>query len=66
MSSDRRRRTEMARKRPTPEEIVATLRQVDVVVSQRKSVADAVRFIGTTEVTYYLYGWLSRCKPILI
>ncbi len=43
----------MPRKRPTPEEIVAKLRQVDVLVSQGKSVADAVRSIGTTQVSYY-------------
>ena len=43
----------MPRKRPTPEEIVAKLRQIDVLLSQGKSVADAVRSIGTTEVTYY-------------
>jgi transposase-like protein len=43
----------MPRKRPTPEEIVAKLRQVDILVSQGKSVADAVRSVGTTEVTYY-------------
>jgi transposase-like protein len=36
-----------------PEEIVAKLRQVDVLVSQGQSVADAVRQIGVTEVTYY-------------
>ena len=42
----------MAR-RPNPEEIVAKLRQVDVLVSQGRSVADAVRSIGVTEVTYY-------------
>ena len=36
-----------------PEEIVAKLRQVDVMVSQGQSVADAVRAIGVTEVTYY-------------
>src|SRR5215207_4536330 len=35
------------------EEIVAKLRQVDVLVSQGQSVADAVRSIGVTEVTYY-------------
>jgi transposase-like protein len=35
------------------EEIVAKLRQVDVLVSQGQSVADAVRQIGVTEVTYY-------------
>lgn len=43
----------MPRKRHKPEEIVAKLRQVDVLVSQGKSVADAVRGIGVTEVTYY-------------
>ena len=56
----------MPRKRPSPEEIVAKLRQVDVLVSQGKSIAGAVRSIGTTQVSYYLYGRLSRCKPILI
>jgi ACT domain-containing protein len=53
MSSDMKRRTVMPRKRSTPEEIVAKLRQVDVLVSQGKSVADAVRSIGTTQVSYY-------------
>jgi putative transposase len=43
----------MARKRTTPKEIVAKLRQVDLAVSHRKSVADAVCSIGTTAVTYY-------------
>ena len=43
----------MARKRYKPEEIVAKLRQVDVLVSQGQSVAEAVRAIGVTEVTYY-------------
>ena len=43
----------MPRKRHTPEEIVAKLRQVDVLVSQGTRVADAVRQIGVTEVTYY-------------
>ncbi len=52
----------MPRKRHKPEEIVAKLRQVDVMVSQGQSVADAVRAISVTEVTYYLYGRLSRCK----
>jgi putative transposase len=47
------RRIEMPMKRHTPEEIVAKLRQVDVLVSQGQSVADAVRQIGVTEVTYY-------------
>ena len=43
----------MPRERHKPEEIVAKLRQVDVFVSQGQSVADAVRVIGVTEVTYY-------------
>ena len=43
----------MPRKRHKPEEIVAELRQVDVLVSQGQAVADAVRAIGVTEVTYY-------------
>jgi putative transposase len=43
----------MPRKRHTSEEIVAKLRQVDVLVSQGQSVADAIRQIGVTEVTYY-------------
>ena len=43
----------MPRKRHKPEEIVAKLRQVDVLASQGQSVADAVRSIGVTEVTYY-------------
>ena len=43
----------MPRKRHKPEEIVAKLRQVDVLVSQGQSVAEAIRSIGVTEVTYY-------------
>ena len=41
----------MPRKRHTAEEIVAKLRQVDVLVSQGQSVADAIRQIGVTEVS---------------
>src|SRR5918912_1939127 len=48
-----RRGTEMARKRHTPDEIVAKLRQVDVLVAQGQAVADAIRAIGVTEVTYH-------------
>ena len=45
----------MPRKRHKPEEIIAKLRQVDVLASQGQAVADAdaVRSIGVTEVTYY-------------
>ena len=43
----------MPKKRHKPEEIVAKLRQVDVLVSQGQSVADAIRSIGVAEVSYY-------------
>jgi len=43
----------MPTKRHKPEEIVAKLRQVDVLTSQGQSVADAIRSTGVTEVTYY-------------
>ncbi|WP_390890115.1 IS3 family transposase [Roseomonas mucosa] len=44
----------MARKKAhTPEEIVAKLRQAEVLIGQGRTVADAVRAIGVTEPTYY-------------
>uniref|UniRef100_A4WQN9 Transposase IS3/IS911 family protein n=1 Tax=Cereibacter sphaeroides (strain ATCC 17025 / ATH 2.4.3) TaxID=349102 RepID=A4WQN9_CERS5 len=43
----------MAQKKHKPEEIVAKLRQVDVLVSQGRSVSEAVRSIGVTQFTYY-------------
>src|SRR5881275_1055917 len=46
------RRTVMARKRYKPEEIVAKLRQVDVLVSQGQGMTEAIRQIGVSEVTY--------------
>lgn len=48
----------MPRKRHTAEEIVTKLRQVDVLSSQGKSIAEAIRSIGVTEVTYY--RWRSE------
>lgn len=48
----------MARKRHSADEIVTKLRQVDVLSSQGKSVAEAIRSIGVTEVTYY--RWRSE------
>ena len=43
----------MAGARHTAEEIVLKLRQVDVLTAQGRPVADAIRTIGVTEVTYY-------------
>ena len=48
----------MAAKRHKAEEIVAKLRQVDVLNAQGKSMAEAIRSIGVTEVTYY--RWRSE------
>lgn len=45
-------------KRHTPEEIIAKLRQVEVMSGQGTSMADAIRAIGVTEVTYY--RWRSE------
>ena len=43
----------MPKKIHKPEEVVAKLRQVDVLVSQGQTTADAIRSICVTEVTYY-------------
>ena len=42
----------MSRKRHRPEEIVTKLRQVEVLTAQGRPVAEAIRSIGVTEVTY--------------
>ncbi len=42
-------------KRYKPEEIVAKLRQVDVLTGQGSTVSAAVRQIGVTEFTYYTW-----------
>ena len=52
----------MARKRCKPEQIVSLLRQAEVLHGQGTSMADAIRQLGISEVTFYLYGRLSRCK----
>jgi transposase-like protein len=43
----------MARVRYKPEEIVAKLRQVDVLTGQGKSISEAVRTIGVTDTTFF-------------
>jgi transposase-like protein len=56
----------MRKKRHTPEEIISKLRQVDVLVAQGTAVADAIRSIEVTEVTYYRwrqeYGGLKSVQ----
>ena len=43
----------MGTKRHKPEEIVAKLRQVEIVTAQDKSIAEAARSIGASEQTYF-------------
>jgi len=54
----------MVRKRYKPEEIVAKLRQVDVLVSQGQNMVDAIRQIGVSEVTYY--RWLQEIVEVTL
>jgi predicted secreted protein len=48
----------MPRKRHKPEEIIAKLRQVDVLTAQGRSIAEAVKTIEVTETTYF--RWRSE------
>ncbi len=54
----------MASTKHRPEQALAELRQGDVLVSQGQTVAEAIRAIGVTEVTYYRwrreFGGLKR------
>ena len=43
----------MPQRRHKPEEIFAKLKQVDVLLSQGRPVAEAIRKIGVTPFTYY-------------
>ncbi len=43
----------MPQRKHKPEEIVAKLRQVDVLLSQGRPVAEAIRTISVTPFTYY-------------
>ena len=63
----------MAKKVYKPEEIVLKLRQVDVLHSQGMTMADAIRQISVSEVTFYRWrkeygglkaGQLKRLKTL--
>jgi hypothetical protein len=43
----------MPRKHHKPEEIVAKLRQVDVLVAQGKALGESIGTIGVTDTTYH-------------
>jgi putative transposase len=53
MASSHLEDLKMPRKKHTTEEIVVKLRQVELLSSQGRPMADAVRAIGVTEATYY-------------
>ena len=53
LESGGRKEVRMARKRFTPEQIVAMLREVDVSLSQSEDVRSICRSLGITEQTYY-------------
>jgi hypothetical protein len=46
-----RKEDPMPKRRYTPEEVVAKLRQVDVLLGQGKTAGEAVKTIGVTETT---------------
>ncbi len=56
----------MSQKRYRPEEIVAKLREADVLLGQGKTVAEAAKVLGVTDVTYYRwrqeYGGLTTSQ----
>ena len=55
----------MAKKR-RPEEIISKLREADILIGQGNTVANAIKSIGVTEVTYYRwrqeYGGMSTSQ----
>jgi transposase-like protein len=53
----------MPQKRYCPEKIIAKLREAEVLLGQSKKVAEVIKVLGISEVTYYRwrqeYGGLS-------
>jgi hypothetical protein len=56
----------MPRKRHKPEEIVAKLRQADALVLRGQRVADSLRAIGVTVVTYYGIFTIAKNSPFSV
>jgi putative transposase len=63
MVSDRQRRKIMSQKHYRPEEIIAKLREAEVLLGQGQKVPEVVKAIGVSEVSYYRwrkeYGGLN-------
>jgi transposase-like protein len=56
----------MTKRRYSPESIIAKLREADVLLSQGKTVLEAVRVLGISDQTYYRwkkeYGGLDKTQ----
>ncbi|MBW2520386.1 MAG: transposase [Deltaproteobacteria bacterium] len=56
----------MSKKRYKPEEIISKLREFDILIGQGHTVANAIKSIGVSEVTYYRwrqeYGGMTRSQ----
>lgn len=56
----------MTQKRYSPEDIIGKLREAEVLLSQGKTVVEAVRVLGISEQTYYRwkkeYGGLDKTQ----
>jgi len=56
----------MGRKRFRPEEIITKLREADILIGQGRTVAEAIRALSVSEVTYYRwrqeYGGMSTSQ----
>lgn len=64
MAYEPKKDIEIAAKRHKAQEIVTKLRQVDVLNAQGK-LAEAIRSIGVTEVTYYSIDAGIECRTAL-
>ena len=56
----------MRKKRYRPEEIITKLRAADILISQGRTVAEAIKSLGVSDVTYYRwrqeYGGMSTSQ----
>lgn len=56
----------MRKKRYRPEEVITKLREADILISQGRTVAEAIKALGVSEVTYYRwrheYGGMSTSQ----
>jgi transposase-like protein len=50
---DKRKERTMPKKRYTPEQIINSLREAEVLISQGSTAKEAVRHLGVSEQTYY-------------